>query len=69
MDTTNGKREFRCTRDYPYSNPGCLGFRDAAVRQGHYIAATDEDDARRQMAKLFPEDGKAGYGFTVEFWK
>ena len=30
---------YRCTRQRPYSNPGCPGHNDTRARQGYYVVA------------------------------
>lgn len=54
--------EYRCTRERPYTND-CPGRRNKQARQGHYIDAEDELDARGQMCLKFPNDN--GW-FTID---
>jgi len=54
-------KEYRCTRNDPYSDPKCLGHSDLTSRQGHYIEGLDESDALAQMKKRFPDDSS----FTI----
>lgn len=58
--------EFRCTRNALYDHD-CLGHDDLTARQGHYITADNEEQAREQMGIRFPEEIEAG--FTVQPWK
>jgi hypothetical protein len=51
--------EYRCTRQK-------MGGTHES-RQGHYILAKNEDEARERMADLFPED--KGWGFDIQLWK
>jgi hypothetical protein len=53
--------EYRCTRADIYP-PGSTGHDDAGARQGHYIMATDAEDALRRMAQAFPGERR----FTAE---
>lgn len=56
METTAPQlREFRCTRSALYKH-NCPGRDDIRARQGHYVEAIDEADARRQMCEDFPND-------------
>ncbi len=60
------EREYRCTRNAPYSH-NCLGNLDIRARQGYYITAFSQEEAWQKMAVRFPEE--AGDGFTVEQWQ
>lgn len=60
------QREFRCTRNAPYSHQ-CLGHDDLSARQGYYIMAADSEEAWERMACRFPEE--TGVGFTVQEWQ
>ena len=53
--------EYRCTRNFLYSDD------DLTVRQGHYIHAESEEEAREIMATRYPDEITAG--FTVEEWQ
>jgi len=55
-------KEWRCTRQ-------SSGTSDLTARQGHYIKADTETEARVKMAKMFPEDLQRGYGFDFQLWK
>jgi hypothetical protein len=55
--------EFRCTRPDLYR--GTASEKDVTVRQGHYIRAADEDEARREMRQRYPNDSE----FTIQRWK
>ena len=57
--------EYRCTRNEPYDDPNCPGFRNPKARQGHYISATSKKEAIALMQLMFPND-KAG--FTAHLW-
>lgn len=59
-------REFRCTRNAPYSHQ-CLGHDDLSARQGYYIKAADSEEAWEKMASRFPKE--ADVGFTVNEWQ
>lgn len=50
------QRQFRCTRNVPYTNPNCPGFTDTRARQGHYIHAEDEIAAVLEMHGDYPND-------------
>ncbi len=54
--------EYRCTRSALYKH-ACAGRDDVTARQGHYVMAADEADARRQLCDDFPEDNG---DFTVQ---
>ncbi len=53
---------YRCTRDAPYDDPNCPGHKDVTARQGHYVNAETEDDARAKMAREFP-----GETFVIQY--
>jgi hypothetical protein len=53
--------EYRCTRNSLYRH-NCIGRDDIRARQGYYVEADNEDEARRIMAADFPKDT---HGFTV----
>jgi len=55
--------EFRLTRIEIYNDPNCPGYNDASARQGHYIVAESEEEARKKMAGLFPDEI-----FTCDEW-
>lgn len=57
--------EYRCTRNSPYGYTA-QGHKDLSARQGHYINATSEKEAIREMMKRFPHDMM---GFTVQLWR
>jgi hypothetical protein len=57
------EREYRCTRNEPYDNPGCPGHLNSSARQGHYIFAKTALLAAIKMFTTYPED--ALYGFTI----
>jgi hypothetical protein len=57
--------EYRCTRQKPYDHD-CLGQYNTGSRQGHYRVVENEEEAVRRMVEDFPDDVKAGYGFTVQ---
>jgi hypothetical protein len=59
-------REYRCTRNQPYTAPGCPGRTDTRAREGHYLRAGSEAEALRMMRESFPGDWM---GFTAELWK
>ena len=59
-------REFRCTRNAPYSHQ-CLGHNDLLSREGYYITASSQEEAWEKMARRFPEEASAG--FTVQEWE
>jgi hypothetical protein len=48
--------EFRLTRIEIYSDPNCPGHNDVSARQGHYIPAESEEEARAQMIEWFPNE-------------
>jgi hypothetical protein len=58
--------EWRCTRNQPYMDKGCTGFKDTGARQGHYVRARTWDAAIWEMKKKFPNDTE---GFTATRWK
>lgn len=60
------QREFRCTRNAPYSHQ-CLGHDDSSARQGYYIIASSQEEAWEKMASRFPKE--TDEGFTVEEWQ
>jgi hypothetical protein len=43
-----------------------VGHEDLSARQGHYIDADDEKEARTEMQRRYPEDKD---GFDIQFWK
>ena len=59
-------REFRCTRNAPYSHQ-CLGHDDLLCREGYYIMASSQEEAWEKMAYRFSEETSAG--FTVQEWE
>lgn len=60
------RNEYRITRNRSYSDPNCFGFKDLSARNGHYIVATCEIEARMIMNDRYPYD----YGdFSVQLWK
>jgi hypothetical protein len=59
-------KEFRCTRNAPYTHD-CLGRDDITARQGYYIRADSAELAWEKMAIRFPEEVKEG--FTVQEWE
>lgn len=59
-------KEYRCTRNAPYSQP-CDGRSDLSARNGYYIRAETARDALQIMTARFREE--ASFGFTVEEWK
>ncbi len=60
---------YRCTRRYPYADPGCPGYADPSARQGYYLMGKDEEAVKERMAKKFPEDVENGFDFDVKLWK
>ncbi len=58
--------EYRCTRNDPYQNPNCPGFKNPAGRCGQYIDAPSPESAIAQMKRRYPGDT---LGFTADFWK
>lgn len=58
-------KEYRCTRKSLYQHD-CSGRLDVRQRQGHYIIAQSETEAKNIMREEFPEDR---YGFTAQFIK
>lgn len=58
--------EYRLTRDRLYSNVNCIGRDDLTARDGHYIVADCELEAKMKMAERYPDDG---YNFTCQLWK
>ncbi|MEG5049819.1 MULTISPECIES: hypothetical protein [unclassified Microcoleus] len=59
-------KEYRCTRNAPYSHP-CDGRSDRGARNGYYIRAETAQDAMQRMVERFPEE--TSFGFTVDEWK
>jgi len=59
--------EFRCTRNAPYTEPGCPGHTALKARQGHYIVAYSHEEALRVMAERFPDEVESG--FTADIFK
>lgn len=61
---------FRCTRNSPYKCSSSLGKTNILARQGYFINATDEEDAKDFMSRRFPEDveeyGTADAAFTAQ---
>jgi hypothetical protein len=57
------KREYRCTRNNPYDNPGCPGHRSSSARQGHYVFAQTPLGAAIEMFSTWPDE--AFHGFTI----
>lgn len=55
--------EFRLTRIEIYNDPNCSGHNNVNARQGHYIRAESEEEARAQMAKWIPNET-----FTCQKW-
>lgn len=47
-------REWRCTRPRLYAMPGCPGHSNPKARQGYYVQADTEEEARAEMAQDFP---------------
>lgn len=45
--------KFRCTRPNCYG-PNTPGYADPRERQGHYVTALDENEARKLMWDKFP---------------
>jgi len=66
--TTTTTREYRCTRDAPYTAPTCEGHTDRKCRQGHYVQAASATEALQTMARDFPADVADGHGFTAHRW-
>lgn len=56
---------WRCTRPLMYP-PGSPGHDNPGARQGYYVDADTESDARLHMARLFP--GETEDQFDVELW-
>lgn len=48
--------KYRCTRAVPYTNPACAGHKDLSARQGYYVTADTDVDARAAMDREFPGD-------------
>jgi hypothetical protein len=59
-------KEYRCTRNAPYSHP-CDGSSDLSARNGYYLRAETAQDAMQRMVERFPEE--TSFGFTVDEWK
>lgn len=59
-------KEYRCTRNGPYSHP-CDGSSDLSARNGYYIRAQTALDALQIMTDRFPQE--TVQGFTVDEWK
>jgi len=57
--------EYRMTRNSLYGH-NCIGRDDLSARNGHYITAGTEHEARVQMNAMYPAD--AG-DFTCQLWK
>lgn len=57
--------QYRCTRNEPYMG-NCPGNTDITARQGYYITAATERDAKTTLKALFPDDTE---GFTATLWK
>lgn len=61
---------FRCTRNSPYKCSSSLGKTNILARQGYFINAVDEADAKDFMSRRFPEDieeyGTADAAFTAQ---
>ena len=53
-------REYRCTRNFLYSDD------DLVTRQGHYVHAHSKEEAWQIMASRYPQETAAG--FTVQEW-
>lgn len=55
--------EYRCTRPalYPF---GSLGHKCLGARQGHYVEAKSEEEARKIMEEDFP-----GEEIDVQLWE
>lgn len=58
-------KEWRCTRPALYQCD-CDARTDPSARQGHYITADTEAEARKRMNEKFPDDN--GW-FDVQLWK
>ena len=48
--------EYRMTLNGPYAEPTCAGHDDISARQGYYVVAFTEDEARDIMLKIFPNE-------------
>ena len=59
-------KEYRCTRNAPYSHK-CLGHDNPSARQGYFISAASQEEAWEKMASRFPQE--TAQGFTVEEWE
>lgn len=64
MTESTGRKEWRMTRDEPYSDPTCAGHDKLSAREGHYVIADTEDEAQEIMLERYP-----GETFTCEMWK
>lgn len=56
--------EYRMTRPDLYQGD-CPGRDDPSARQGHYVRATTEAEAHREMRNDYPNDSH----FTCKLWK
>ncbi len=59
-------KEYRCTRNAPYTHP-CDGSSDLSARNGYYIRAKTAQEARAIMVERFPQE--TIQGFTIDEWK
>jgi hypothetical protein len=59
-------KKYRLTREYPYRETPVLPPLEA--RQGIYLHAHSADEALAEASKMYPEDVREGYGFTVTRW-
>lgn len=60
------KKTYRCTRNKLYAYHDCIGQKNLGARQGHYIEAESEAEAREEMCARFPKDGG---DFTITLWE
>jgi hypothetical protein len=58
--------EYRCTRNFLYSEDDPDNLKHISLRQGHYIRAHSEEEAWQIMARRYPEETEAG--FSIQDW-
>lgn len=59
--------EYRMTRGDLYKHE-CMGRDNKAARQGYYIRAKTEDEARDKMKGYFPDETDFTCDFTQNLW-
>lgn len=66
--------EYRCTRCYPYADLKEPKRSDKTIRQGYYVQARSEQEARKLLVERLKQDGiycdgDRIWGFTCDLWR